>query len=293
MRNLELFWKESEQAILNYSPKILIAILIIVVFYFIAKLAKRISLKFYSKLYQKESHIANIISVIIYCLILFFGIFLSLEVLGLESVLAKMIAGAGVVGIVAGFAFKEIASNAFAGFLLSVQRPFKKGDWVELDSKFGKVRTISLITTSIETIAGQEVFIPNQIIYSNSFTNYSSFGKRRVILKSGVSYGDDLEHVKSVALDEVKNIDVVLKNERIDFYFTEIGDSTYNFELRFWINFDAQADFMGAMSETIIRIKKRFEKEDISLAYSVTTLDFGVKGGVNLFDKAVTIQKEN
>lgn len=291
MKNIELHWENWEKTFFDYSPKILIALIILIAFYFIAKLAKKISLKFYSKIYQKESHIANIISVLIYCAFLFFGIFFALEVLGLESVLAKMIASAGVLGIVAGFAFKEIASNAFAGFLINIQRPFKKGDWVEIDSNFGIVRNISLITTSIETISGQEVFIPNQIIYSNSFTNYSAFGKRRVILKSGVSYGDDLEFVKATAMDEIKNINGVLQHENIDFYFTEIGSSTYNFELRFWINFDSQNDFMSAMSETIIRIKKRFEKEDISLAYSVTTLDFGVKGGVNLFDKAIKLEK--
>jgi small conductance mechanosensitive channel len=279
-----------QYSIVDYLPKMALALLVLIAFYFIAKLFRILSLKFYSRILKKQSDVAKVISVIIYFFFLLSGVFLALEVLGLESVLTKLLAGAGIIGIVAGFAFKDIASNAFAGFLLNVQKPFKTGDWVEIDKNFGTIKDIGWITTSIKTIEGQEVFVPNQVIYNNTFTNYSTFKKRRVILQSGVSYGDDLEHVKKVTLDELQKIDSLLKDEVIDFYFTSIGNSTYNFEARFWIHFTDQKDYLNAMSETIIRIKKRFEEENISIAYSVTTLDFGVKGGVNLFDNPVNVQ---
>ncbi|CAI8351823.1 MAG: Small-conductance mechanosensitive channel [Flavobacterium sp. SCGC AAA160-P02] len=174
--------------------------------------------------------------------------------------------------------------------MLNIQRPFKLDDLVEIDSNFGSIKEIGWITTSIETIEGQLVFVPNQVIYNNTFTNYSKFNKRLVVLKSGVSYGDDLNHVKEVALNEVSKIDSLLKNEVVDFYFTSIGNSTYNFEIRFWIRFKYQKDYLAALSEVITRIKKRFEDENISISYPVTTLDFGVKGGINIFDEAVKVQ---
>jgi small conductance mechanosensitive channel len=289
-KNIKHLFDEWQHSIFNYLPKILLAILVLVVFYFIAKLFRNLSLKFYSRVFKKQANIAKIISVVVYFFFLLSGAFLALEVLGLENVLTKLLAGAGIIGIVAGFAFKDIASNAFAGILLNIQRPFKPNDWVEIDANFGTIKDIGWITTSIKTISGQEVFVPNQVIYNNTFTNYSTFNKRRVILQSGVSYGDDLEHVKKVTLDEVQKIDSLLREEVIDFYFTSIGSSTYNFEVRFWIHFTHQKDYLNAMSETIIRVKKRFEKENISIAYSVTTLDFGVKGGVNLFDSPINVQ---
>lgn len=279
-------WQES---IVDYSPKLLLALVILIGFYFVAKFIKIISSKFYSRVFKKESDVAKIVSNVIYFFLLISGVFMALEVLGLESLLTKLLAGAGIVGIVAGFAFKDIASNAFAGFLLKMQQPFKEGEWVSINNHFGTVKDIGMITTSVKTVEGQEVFVPNQLIYNNSFTNFSTFNKRRIVLKSGVSYGDDLEHVKSVSLDEIGKIESLLKNEEIDFYFTGIGDSTYNFEVRFWIQFSHQKDFLAAMSETIMRIKKRFEQENISIAYSVTTLDFGVKGGVNIFDNPVQV----
>lgn len=290
IENIERLLSKWQQSIFDYLPKLVLALLVLIVFYFIAKLFKKLSSKFYSKVFKKQSDVVKIISVVVHFFILLSGVFLALEVLGLESVLTKLLAGAGIIGIVAGFAFKDIASNVFAGLLLNVQRPFKLNDWVEIDGVFGTINNISWITTSIKTISGQEVFVPNQVIYNNTFTNYSTFNKRRVILQSGVSYGDDLEHVKRVTLDEVQKIDSLLKDEIVDFYFTSIGSSTYNFEVRFWIHFTHQKDYMKAMSETIVSIKKRFEEEDISIAYSVTTLDFGVKGGVNLFDSPINVQ---
>lgn len=100
------------------------------------------------------------------------------------------------------------------------------------------------------------------------------------MFKSGIAYGDDLDHVKAVALDETKQVKSLLATETIEFYFTDIGNSSYNFMLLFWIKFDSDKDFCNAMSDIIMQIKKRFKKENISISYPVTTLDFGVKGGL-------------
>ncbi len=276
-----------EQETVFYLPKVIVAILVILLFYFIAKALKRYSYKIYSKTFSNAHQIASFISIGIYIFLLLSGVFLALEILGLENTLAKLLASAGVVGIIAGFALKDIASNAFAGFLLNIQRPFKPGDWVSIASNFGTIQKISLVTTSIKNISGQEIFVPNQLIYNNSFTNFSTYNKRRVILSSGVSYGDDLDFVKKVALEEVQKVPSLNKHEEIEFYYTEIGASTFNFEVRFWIDFHHQKDFLVARNDIIMLIKKRFEQEQISIAYSVLSLDFGVKGGVNLFDQSI------
>ena len=286
IRDVFASWKG---AVVGFLPRVFFAIIIAVLFYFVAKLARKITLKIYQRIFHKESEVAKIISVVIYFFILVSGVFLALEVLDLDGFLTKMLAGAGIVGVIAGFAFKDIASNAFAGLLLKLQKPFIHNNWVNIDGNFGVVLKVGWITTSIKTVEGQEVFVPNQLIYNRSFTNFSTYEKRRVILKSGVSYGDDLAHVKKVSLELVQSVTMVRDKEDIDFYFTSISGSAYDFEIRFWIDFKHQVDYMEAMSELIMKTKKRFEEEDISIAYSVTTLDFGVKGGVNLFDKDIKV----
>ena len=281
----EIWWQDT----LDFLPKLLLGVGVLVVAYAVAKAAKRITLRSLERRQGPRASAAGPVSYVVYFVLLLAGAFMALEIVGLEGVVTKLLAGAGIVGIVAGFAFKDIAANAFAGLLLNMHRPFKAGDWVAIADQFGTVDTIGWITTSIRSVTGQLVFVPNQIIYTAAFTNYSTFGKRRVVLSAGVSYGDDLDQVKRVALDEVGKIDALLPDEAVDFYFTAIASSTYDFELRFWIAFTHQRDFLAAQSELIMRIKARFERENISLAYSVLTLDFGVKGGVNLHDRAVPI----
>ena len=172
IKNLENLLDKWQLSILDFIPKIFLAIFIIVVFYFIAKLLRSLYLKFYPKVFKKQNDITKVISEVVYFLFLLSGIFLALEVLGLESILTKLLAGAGIIGVIAGFAFKDIASNAFAGILLNIQRPFGINDWVEIDANFGTIKEVGLIATSIKTISGQEVFVPNQLIYNNTFINY-------------------------------------------------------------------------------------------------------------------------
>lgn len=278
IKGIVIKWKDE---VLEFIPRLFLAIIVLSLFYYIAKLLRKLSLKFYGTLFKNHPDVIKIISTSIYVLFLVFGFFLVLEILGLEGIIAKILAGAGILGIIAGFAFKDIASNAFAGFLLNMQNPFVHGDWVKIDSCFGTINNIGLITTSIKTVSGEEVFVPNQLIYNHSFVNYSSYKKRCIILKSGVSYSDDLEKVKIITIDEIEKMNLLLPNGKIDFFYTTIGAYSYNFELRFWIYFDNQIDYLNAKSEAIIRIKKRFEKEGISIPYPIQSLELDMRNEIN------------
>lgn len=290
--NINQIWGDFESGILEHIPKAVLAIAVVIIFSIIASGVRKLCVGIYKKVFKENYlNIERIIASIFYALFFALGLFLALHILGLDKPLEKLLAGAGIIGIIAGFALKDIASNMFSGLLVDLQRPYKVGDWVEIDGKYGVVIDISWMTTKIKTVPGQEVYVPNQIIYNGTFTNYSTWGKRRIVLKSGVSYGDDLEHVRSVALDEVKKIDQLLPEDDVDFYFTDIGGSTYDFMLRYWVKFESNDDFCKGMNDVIMRIKKRFEQENISIAYPVTTVDFGVKGGVNLFDKNIKVDR--
>lgn len=275
------------------TPKAILATVMLVLLWVLGRIVKKITFNALRKLTDENDTLATFISTGLYLIFVVTGVFIFLEILDLEGFLTRLLAGAGIVGIVAGFALKDIASNAFSGLLIKSRIPFKQGDWIEFQGTFGIVQEISLMTTEIRNVYGQKVFLPNQLVYSTPFMNYSSFGERMIVLTSGVSYGDDLDHVERVALDEAKKMTGLNPGKEIDFFFIGIGDSSYDFELRFWIKFTDQRDYLSKLSKAIMRIKKRFEEEDISLAYNVTTLDFGVKGGVNLFDKNVKVSKEN
>ncbi|WP_181021979.1 mechanosensitive ion channel family protein [Avibacterium endocarditidis] len=249
-------WKDW---LIGFIPNILSAIILLTLFYFLAKILSKAALRIYRRLFPANPRAAKGIEIGVKILIWFFGIILALEVLHLASFLTHLLAGAGIVGIIAGFAFKDIASNAFSGLLIKSEQPFEIGDWVNINNSIGKVVNIGLVTVELMTIEGETALIPNQMIYSDEFFNYSKLKKRRVILSTGVSYGDDLDKVRQVTLDLMQEWDFVIDKNDINFYFTDIGSSTFDFIIRFWVDFVTYEDYLESKSQAIMALKKRFE----------------------------------
>jgi small conductance mechanosensitive channel len=120
------------------------------------------------------------------------------------------------------------------------------------------------------------------MVFENPIMNYSSLGRRRIDLSVGVSFGDDLAKAKEVAIRAVEEVPQRLPERAIELYYEEIGESSINFVIRFWISFSKQGDYLGARSEAIERIKKAFDAEGITMPFPTRTLDFAVKGGETL-----------
>lgn len=145
----------------------------------------------------------------------------------------------------------------------------------------GKVTEINLRETIIQTFQGQMVIIPNKEVYQNPIENFSLLGKRRVDLSIGVSYGDDLQKAKEIAVNAVKDIKNRTEDE-VTLFYQEFGGSSINYSLRIWLNTPEQPAYLEAASEAVMLIKKAYDANDITLPFPITTLDFGIKGGVSL-----------
>lgn len=210
------------------------------------------------------------------------GLVIALGVLNLQEAAASLLAGAGIVGLVLGLAFQDIAANYFAGFMLSLKRPLQIGDVVETNDQFGTVELIELRTTWIRTFQGQRVMIPNRKIFAEPLTNFSTFGRRRIDLPVGVSYGSDLEQVERVALEAVASLDCVLDDEPPSLFYESFGDSSIDFQILFWAKFGGQRDFLDARHAAVKAIKRAFDEHDITIPFPIRTLDFGIVGGKTL-----------
>jgi small conductance mechanosensitive channel len=134
----------------------------------------------------------------------------------------------------------------------------------------------------IVTPLGLEVILPNRMVIQNPLTNYTNTQERRVEIACGISYGDDLEEVEKItrqAIEEGVDYD---KNRPIDFFYTDYGDSSINFIIRYWMDRASQPDFLKARHEGIMAMKKAFDENDITIPFPIRTLDFGIKGGERL-----------
>ncbi|HVI26902.1 MAG TPA: BON domain-containing protein [Xanthomonadaceae bacterium] len=107
------------------------------------------------------------------------GVLLALDLLGATTLVGAVLGSAGVVGLVLGFAFKDIAENYVAGILLSLRRPFAPGDHLLIDKYDGKVVALTSRATLLMTLDGNQVALPNATVFKSVVTNYSQNPRRR------------------------------------------------------------------------------------------------------------------
>ncbi|MCA9344519.1 mechanosensitive ion channel [Candidatus Saccharibacteria bacterium] len=272
-------------SVANYIPRLLAAIGVFILFYLLAKILKAVSEKIIMRVNHKPS-VIRLGSTVTYIVIIFIGVIGFLRVLSLDGLVTSVLAGAGIIGLALGFAFQDIASNFIAGVAITLQPRFNVGDLVEIDEIYGTVAQIDLRTTTIRTLNGQTVYVPNKDIFMNQVTDYTRKGIRRIELNVGVSYSDDLQQVKDLTLQAVYKVDTIEKEQPIDLYFEEFGDSSINLVVRYWVTFHTENDYLEARSQGIMLIKQTYDKHGITIPFPITTLDFMDNKTVKLTHKA-------
>jgi len=253
-------------------PNFLLAVLAVVVSWLIAKAVRNLVMRLLRRVSHSEQ-VNYLLAQMVYIAVLTAGAFVALGILGLQKTVASLLAGAGIVGLALGFAFQDIAANLMAGIYLSVRRPFRPGHLIKAQDYLGTVLEVNLRWTEILTQQGQLVLIPNKQVFENPIMNYSIRGTRRVDITLGVSYGDDLEKARQVAMEAVAAVPTRLPDREVELFYEELADSSIDFTVRFWIPFETQKDYLAARSDAIIRIKKAFDAEGITIPFPTRTLE--------------------
>ncbi|MEE3080062.1 MAG: mechanosensitive ion channel family protein [Bdellovibrionota bacterium] len=259
------------EIVIKSIPNIIASIFIILIFIFLAKLARKVFSKVLPRISKNEA-VTSLLDTIIYFIIILIGFFVSLEILNLDKTVTSLLAGAGVLGLALGFAFQEIASNFVSGIFIAFREPYKLGDIVQLDQHFGKITNINLRTTSITTFQGLEIIIPNKHMFTKPFTNFTTTPKRRIDIEVGVSYEDNLEKVEKVTKEALLNINEIINDEEPEVFFKEFSDSSINLVARIWIHYPENQAFLKARHKAIINIKKHYDKNGISIPFPIRTI---------------------
>tara|TARA_R110000796_G_scaffold37722_4_gene95239 strand:- start:137778 stop:138656 length:879 start_codon:yes stop_codon:yes gene_type:complete len=255
-------------------PNIIIAIIVFIVVILLSKYISKLTLKLLSRSSLQKS-MKNVIAKLISVLVILVGLFLILGILDLSKTLNTILAGAGVAGLAVGLALQGALANTFSGIVLSYIKQIKFGDWIESNDFEGEVVDIDLRAVTIRQPDNNLVYLPNKLVLDNPIKNFSSTSQSRVILSCGVSYSSDLEFVRELVKNTiVENFKPVEKTEEVIFLYTEFGDSSINFETRFWIESTSALEVAKAKTEAMIYIKKAFDNNNITIPFPIRTLDF-------------------
>ncbi|MCL9813778.1 mechanosensitive ion channel family protein [Natranaeroarchaeum aerophilus] len=196
-------------------------------------------------------------------------------VLGVWQVnVSGLLVGAGFLGIVVGMAARQTLGSLLAGFVLMFSRPFEIGDWVQVgrDDQEGIVTDITMMNTRIETVDGEYVMVPNDVISSQAIVNRSRKGRLRVDIEVGVDYDTDLERAKELALDAVEDVEDAEDAPTPQVVSKRFGDSAILLGVRFWIDSPSARRYNRARTQAIGSIKDRYDEAGITIPFPQRTV---------------------
>jgi small-conductance mechanosensitive channel/CRP-like cAMP-binding protein len=141
-----------------------------------------------------------------------------------------------ILSIVLGLALQESLSNVFAGIMLTVDRPFKPGDWIGLDGREGKVLDSNWRSTRLLTREDDVIYVPNSTLAKSNIINFSAPTPRKLLCRElQVERGAPPNRVREILVAMMKDVDGVLADPAPDVYVRDYGEASVVHQLRFWV----------------------------------------------------------
>lgn len=182
--------------------------------------------------------------------------------LGIQT--TSFIAIFGAAGLAIGLALQGSLSNFAAGVLIVLFRPYRVGDFIEGAGIAGSVEQVQILTTVLKTGDNKQIIVPNSQIMDSIITNYSANDTRRIDMVVGVSYGDDLDKVRSTLESLISAEERILADPATTIAVSDLADSSVNFVVRPWVK---SSDYWAVKFDLTEAIKKRFDAEGISFPF--------------------------
>lgn len=251
------------QLALDKAPSIILGALIFAIFFWLSKpianfMTRPLAKSTTSKLIQM------VIRRTMSMLVILMGLYIFLRLVGLTQFAVALLSGTGVLGLIIGFAFKDIAENFLSSLLLSVQRPFKLGDIIEVEGYLGVVSKMTSRATTLVDFNGDHVQLPNATIYKNAIRNLTANPFMRSTIDIGVGYDADFDHAQKLAADIMLAHPAVLKDPEPQVLVDSLGASTCNLRLYFWVN--SEISSQSKVSSVLMkRVVETFLAEDIAM----------------------------
>jgi len=189
-----------------------------------------------------------------------------------------LVAGLGIGGIAIGLAAQGIFSDLFAALSILFDKPFKRGDTINLDTLTGTVEAIGLKTTRIRAVSGEIVVISNAKLLESRIHNFALFNRRRVVLQFGVTYQTPPDVLASLP-SEIERVIVACDAVSFDrAHLWNFGPSSVDVEVVFFVESESQFDMMQARHDVMLGIIRRLADLGVDFAYPT---QMGFLGGVD------------
>lgn len=242
----------TQQAVAAW-PIVVLALVILAVTWLVAWLVGMIA----RRLLEGRIPSPLLLSVVVRSLtipIFLLGLYFVLQVAGLTRLALTVLGGTGLIGIIIGFAFRDIAENFLASLLLSMRNPFRSGDLITVADQTGIVQSLNTRATVLLTLDGNHVQIPNAVIYKSTIKNYSSIPSRRAEFLVGIGYDSSAAKAQSLIAGVLKDHPAVLDTPEPLVLVDELGAATVNLRVQYW--FDSATYSPAKINSAVLRLTK-------------------------------------
>jgi len=234
------------------GPLLLVAILIVILAAWIGGLLSR-NLRIL-RLRTDNPYMDGLIRRSVRIIVTLLGLVMALNLLGLSAMVGAVLGSAGVVGLALGFAFKDIAENYIAGVLLSVRKPFSPGEQIRVDTYEGKVVALTSRATLLMTSEGNQLQLPNALVFKSVLLNYSKNPRRRFDFKVTIDPANSIHQAQTLALEAYSSIAGVLDDPAPS--WTVVQNAPGGIELQFFGWVDQRSSDLGKVRGEAIRLVK-------------------------------------
>ncbi|MFD1145254.1 mechanosensitive ion channel family protein [Larkinella insperata] len=252
-------------------PNLVVALLVISFFNVFSRYFRRLVVRSFGR-FSTNVSLINLTGTVAQLLALALGLFIALDVLGLEKTVTSLLAGAGVLALAVGFAFQDLTANFISGTIIAIQRPIEVGNIVETNGFQGRVVNIKLRSVVLDNGAGQTIEIPSKDVFQKPIINFSRTGLQRIELTAGVSHLDDLGKAQNVATNAVKALPFIRKDKPVEMHYKGVTVDMVQFLVWFWID-PTKSDATRALSEAIKAVKQAFRENDVLMMFPPHTYD--------------------
>ncbi len=268
MDNMGVYGEKIKEMIIEFAPRVLLGIVILVVGLRLIKVAINVLGRVIGKYDVDTSLIRFLKSLVgaILKIVLFLAV---LDMFGVKT--TSFIAILAAAGLAVGMALQGTLANFAGGVLLMLFKPYKVGDLVESQGVLGSIKEIQIFNTVMMSPENKTIIMPNGAVMNNHIINYSADGKIRVDTTVGISYGADMKLAKQTLLEMVQKDPRVLKDPAPTVAVSELADSSVNLVVRPWcdpvvywdVYFDTVENAKNALDAVGIEIP--FPQTDIHL----------------------------
>lgn len=264
MKNLEKYTDEGVKLLMEYAPRLILAIVTLVIGFMIIRLISRLFNRVMDKQKMDVSlrpFLKSLVSILLKTLLV-------ISVMGMVGIeMTSFIAVIGAAGLAIGMALQGSLQNFAGGVLILLLKPFKVGDFIAAQGHEGEVLEIRIFNTIMKTLDHKIVVIPNSPLATDVLVNYTPADKRRVDLAVGFSYNDNIDQARQVVEQVIQQDKRIIKEGAPEpnlIAVESLGDSSVNFTVRVWVN---NANYWPVYFALTEKIKKAFDENGISIPF--------------------------